>query len=207
MKREGSGVSGDSFLAEENSKGVLTVAVSDGMGSGEEAQKESSKAIGLLKKFSDAGFDAGVSSNILNTVLLGNGDGEFFTTLDVCCVNMYTGHGKLIKNGGSTAFIIRGCRVTPIRSTSLPIGILGNVEADITEFSLEDGDMLAMITDGVADAAAEGDESFVEGIAKKNRRSDPQAFSKAVIDEAVKLQRGLCKDDMLCVCVKIFEKT
>ena len=207
MKREGSGVSGDSFLVEENSKGVLTVAVSDGMGSGEEAQKESSKAIRLLKKFSDAGFDAGVSSNILNTVLLGNGDGEFFTTLDVCCVNMYTGHGKLIKNGGSTAFIIRGSRVTPIRSTSLPIGILGNVEADITEFSLEDGDMLAMITDGVADAATEGDESFVEGIAKKNRRSDPQAFSKAIIDEAVKLQKGLCKDDMLCVCVKIFEKT
>ena len=206
-KRFDSEVSGDSFMIEENEKGVLTVAVSDGMGSGRAAKEESSKALSLLSRFSSAGFDAGVSAGILNSVLLGRGDGELFTTLDVCCINMYTGRGKLIKNGGSTAFIIRDGKVTAIRSTSLPIGIIGGVESDITEFNLGGGDILLMITDGVADACGgANDERFIESIVKKNRNSDISVLSKAVIDEAKKLQNGQCQDDMMAVCVKIFEK-
>ncbi len=207
QKRYDSDVSGDSYLVEENSNGVLTVAVSDGMGSGKAAKDESSEALRLLSKFSSSGFDAGLSAGILNTVLLGRGDGELFTTLDVCCINMYTGRGRLIKNGGSTAFIIRDGKVTSIRSTSLPIGILKDVDSDITEFNLTDGDILLMVTDGVIDfTGSQNDESFIEKTVRKNRSSDISTLSQAVINEAVKAQNGRCKDDMLCVCVKIFEK-
>ena len=207
QKRYDSDVSGDSYLVEENENGVLTVAVSDGMGSGKAAKEESSQALKLLSKFSSSGFDAGLSAGILNSVLLGRGDGELFTTLDVCCINMYTGRGRLVKNGGSTAFIIRDGKVTSIRSTSLPIGILGSVDSDITEFNLKDGDILLMVTDGVIDfVGKDGDEGFIEKIVRKNRSSDISVLSKSVTDEAMKIQKGKCKDDMLCVCVKIFEK-
>ncbi len=207
QKRYDSEVSGDSYLVEENSNGVLTVAVSDGMGSGKAAKDESSEALRLLSKFSSSGFDAGLSAGILNTVLLGRGDGELFTTLDVCCINMYTGRGRLIKNGGSTAFIIRDGKVTSIHSTSLPIGILKDVDSDITEFNLADGDILLMVTDGVIDFnGKQNDEAFIEKAVRKNRNSDISALSKAVINEAVNAQNGRCKDDMLCLCVKIFEK-
>ena len=202
-----SDVSGDSFLVSENPNGILTVAVSDGMGTGKRAKEESQKAMELLKKFSSAGFDAGVSAGILNSVLLGRGDGELFTTLDVCCVDMYTGRGQLIKNGGSTAFIIRDGRVTSIRSTSLPIGILKSVDSDITNFKLEDGDMLLMVTDGVVDADRNSNEEyFIEQIMKKIHSSDTSLVAKKVISEAKKLQNGKSRDDMLAVCVKIFEK-
>lgn len=202
-----SDVSGDSFLVSENSKGILTVAISDGMGTGKRAKDESQKAMELLKRFSSAGFDAGVSAGILNSVLLGQGDGELFTTLDVCCIDMYTGKGQLIKNGGSTAFIIRDGRVTSIRSTSLPIGILKSVDSDITNFKLDDGDMLLMVTDGVVDADRGADEEyFIEQIMKKIHSSDTSLVAKKVIAEAKKLQNGKSKDDMLAVCVKIFEK-
>lgn len=138
---------------------------------------------------------------------MGRCDGELFTTLDVCCINMYTGRGRLIKNGGSTAFIIRDGKVTSIRSTSLPIGILKDVDSDITEFNLTDGDILLMVTDGVIDfTGSQNDESFIEKTVRKNRSSDISTLSQAVINEAVKAQNGRCKDDMLCVCVKIFEK-
>ncbi len=206
-KRYDSDVSGDSYLVEENENGVLTVAVSDGMGSGKAAKDESSEALRLLSKFSSSGFDAGLSAGILNSVLLGRGDGELFTTLDVCCINMYTGRGRLIKNGGSTAFIVRGGKVTSVRSTSLPIGILKDVDSDITEFNMQDGDILLMVTDGVVDfAGKDGGEGLIENVVRKNKGNDISILSKAVINEAVKTQKGRCRDDMLCVCVKIFEK-
>ena len=81
------------------------------------------------------------------------------------------------------------------------------MDSDITEFNLTDGDILLMVTDGVIDfTGSQNDESFIEKTVRKNRSSDISTLSQAVINEAVKAQNGRCKDDMLCVCVKIFEK-
>ena len=97
--------------------------------------------------------------------------------------------------------------MTSIRSTSLPIGILKSVDSDITNFKLDDGDMLLMVTDGVVDADRGADEEyFIEQIMKKIHSSDTSLVAKKVIAEAKKLQNGKSKDDMLAVCVKIFEK-
>ena len=41
---------------------------------------------------------------------------------------------------------------------------------------------------------------------KKIHSSDTSLVAKKVIAEAKKLQNGKSKDDMLAVCVKIFEK-
>ena len=48
-------------------------------------------------------------------------------------------------------FIIRNGNVTAVRSTSLPLGISCSSQSDITSFSLENKDIVLMVTDGITD--------------------------------------------------------
>jgi len=202
-----SDISGDSFMAEENSKGILNIAVSDGMGSGKKAKEESLKAIELLKKFSGLGFGALLSTEILNAILVSSSDKEMFATLDVCSIDMYTGKASLIKNGGASAFIIRDGSANGIRSTSLPVGIIGEARADVTEFDLRDGDMILMATDGFIDSIkGTSEEAFVEKVIKNNKRKDINKIAEEMIKEAKSVSEGKIDDDMLVLLVKIFEK-
>ncbi len=71
IAKDGRLVSGDSHTAIDLDNGRYALAVSDGMGNGERAHKESSAAIELLKKLLKAGFDE----------QLGHSDGQFDAAL------------------------------------------------------------------------------------------------------------------------------
>jgi stage II sporulation protein E len=99
-------VCGDSVLS-SYANGSQILAISDGMGSGMSAHKESKSAIKLLKGFFDAGFNTETSLKLINSFLLQNNT-ENFTTMDILSIDLDEGTLRFTKVGGAQSNIKKG---------------------------------------------------------------------------------------------------
>ena len=198
---DGSEVSGDGFEARKYRNDVFTALISDGMGSGEGAARQSRDVLEKMSKLMNNGFDEETALKAVNCSMLGY-KGESFATLDALSIDLRNGKSRLIKNGGSTVFVIRNGKAAAIKSTSLPLGILASAESEITKFELQDKDVVLMITDGVSDAL-EDEENEVEKIAKQT--GNTKFLCSEIIKYAVDKNNGCAKDDMLALAIKIYE--
>jgi stage II sporulation protein E len=70
LKKKGESVSGDKGSYFKTDAGVLCVILADGMGTGDEAAKDSARVVGILEKFLRSGVDPAAAMKILNSVLL-----------------------------------------------------------------------------------------------------------------------------------------
>lgn len=114
-------VSGDNFSIMKLNSGDTMIALSDGMGTGKKAFKESDLVITLLEQFMDAGFNARAAIKLINSSLVLKNREQSFTTVDLSVINLYTGICQFIKIGASTTFIKRGTWVETICSTTMPV--------------------------------------------------------------------------------------
>lgn len=89
---------------------------------------------------------------LLNTALVMGREEVYFSTVDMCVFNLYEGSCEFLKAGASTTFIRHGGEVEKITSTTLPVGVMQNIEIDCVTRKLSDGDFVVMVTDGVMDA-------------------------------------------------------
>jgi stage II sporulation protein E len=195
--------SGDSYSAMELRNGSCLLVLSDGMGSGERARRESAATVGLLEDFIESGFDKELAVRMINSVLILKSNEESFSTLDICSVDMYTGRAEFIKIGAAETFLLRDGHVTIIRSSSLPIGMLNDVDLEITEKNLRHGDVILMVTDGITDAFKE---NSLEKSLKNCRWNDPQDLADYILAEAEKFSRKGPKDDMTILAARVWEK-
>ena len=97
-------VSGDSVLSIKLKDGKYLVAISDGMGSGEEARQSSNKALKMLENLLVSGFDKKTSMELINSSLI-NQNEEIFATLDIAIIDLYKGNIEFIKNGACPTYI------------------------------------------------------------------------------------------------------
>ena len=195
--------SGDSYAAMELRNGSCLLALSDGMGSGERARRESAATVGLLEDFIESGFDKELAVRMINTVLVLKSSEESFSTLDICAVDLYTGLGEFIKIGAAEAYVLRGGHVSVIRSSSLPIGMLNNVDLEMTTKQLKHDDMIVMATDGVTTA---DEEDWMKYALKSCPYRNPQDVADHLLSEAVKRCGGAPKDDMTVLAARVWEK-
>ena len=98
-------ISGDNFMMRELGGGKLAVALSDGMGSGEKACRESTLVMELLEELLEAGFPAKAAIQMINTTLVMGREEIHFSTVDLSMFDLYTGECRLIKAGASSTFI------------------------------------------------------------------------------------------------------
>ncbi|MCL2572642.1 MAG: stage II sporulation protein E [Defluviitaleaceae bacterium] len=203
--------SGDSYSFMELTDGSCLMVLSDGMGSGERARRESAATVDLLEDFIESGFDKDLAVRMINSVLVLKSSEESFSTLDICSVDLYTGNAEFIKIGAAATFILRDGKVRIIRSSSLPIGMLNDVDLEVHEGQLHHDDMVVMVTDGVTEAVAEGagvvatGEEWLTSTIKQSRMSNPQDLADYVLDEAERLV-GLPKDDMTVLVARVWDK-
>ena len=122
------------------------------MGIGRKANIESSIAIELLEKLMEINMNKNIIIRTINSVLRAKSNDEIFTTLDLGFIDLYTGKLQILKTGSPATFIKKKDRVEIINSSSLPIGILENVDFNIYEEILEDGDIVIMMSDGILDS-------------------------------------------------------
>ena len=142
--------SGDTHSFTEISNGSVMVALCDGMGSGEKAERTSDNAVSLIEGFYKAGFSHDVTLKSVNTFLKTDND-ESFSALDVMVFDRKTGRADLIKLASPPTYIKKPTRTIRVDASSLPIGIVNEITPSVTTRQVDDGDSFVFVTDGVYD--------------------------------------------------------
>ena len=161
QKKSGETVSGDAGTYFKRADGKLYVLLCDGMGSGPEANRESSLAVRLLEQFLQAGVRPRQALTTLSSALSLRGeDTGGFTTVDLLQIDLFTGEGELYKMGAAPTYIRKGETVQRLSGTSLPAGLGEGEEGVLDQYSLRlsPGDTVLMVSDGICGT---GDDSWL----------------------------------------------
>jgi len=142
-----SDMSGDSNVQTRLDDGKYLIAISDGMGSGVEANNSSRTAVKMLNRMLSSGFDRDTSLELINSSMYINSKEDSYATLDVAILDLYTGNMEFMKNGACPTFIKNNKNVSVVKSISLPAGILDKVDLVVYDKDLEDGDIIVMCSD------------------------------------------------------------
>ena len=199
-------VSGDNYTFGEGENSYF-VALSDGMGIGRKANNESNIAINLLEKFLEAKFDKELALKTINSILMLKSNDEVFTTFDISLIDLYSGKLQIIKTGAPATFIKKKDRVEIINSQSLPVGILKDVDFNVYEEYLEDGDIIIMMSDGVLEAneATDNGERWMKDVIGGIDSLNPRIIADEIIEAAKEASDGKIKDDMTLLVTKVWK--
>ncbi len=203
--KQGNTQNGDSTLKLVMEDGKILLAISDGMGSGEDASKSSNEAILMIRKLMGAGFEKEAAIELINNIINMKTKNETFATIDISILDLYNGNLELIKSGACPTYIKRGKDVEIIHAISLPAGILNNVDSVVFDSEIKKGDIIVMCSDGILDANREAinkEEAFKEFL-KKMKTQTPQKIADLIISEAVDMGLGIARDDMSVIVTKI----
>ena len=198
-------ISGDTFLMKDLPGGRKGIALSDGMGSGEEAFRDSTMVVEMLEELLEAGFPVETAVQMMNTALVIGREEVKFCTLDVCLFDLYRGSCEFVKAGAAATFIKKKDKVEKIVSTTLPIGVIQNIEIDREVCDLESGDYVVMVTDGVLDAlpAKEQEEQMIDIIQNTNI-VNPTEFARSILSEVLKYSGEMPLDDMTILVIGLW---
>lgn len=125
-------------------------AVSDGMGTGEEAGVCSHILVGTLKELLAAGFPPESAITLSAEYLKCSIAEESFATLDLMRINLITGAMDFYKCGGCKSFVVSCGGAAVVAGGGYPAGIMDGVEAVCSSYSAKSGDTVIMMTDGAA---------------------------------------------------------
>jgi stage II sporulation protein E len=90
--KDGEKSNGDSYSFGKLADGSYMSVISDGMGSGPRAGRESEAAVELIEKFTSAGFSKITAINTVNSIMtLRFSEEEKFSTIDLSSIDLYTG--------------------------------------------------------------------------------------------------------------------
>ncbi len=204
VKKEGEPVSGDRGTYFKTDQGVLCVLLSDGMGSGEAAARESISVVRMLEKFLRSGVEPATAMQLLNSVmLLRNGDTWGYATVDLMCIDLFTGQTGFYKYGAAPSYIRGGRSVRRVKGASMAAGILaGEGESpDVVRMRLRPGGMALIASDGVV---PEEDDEWLREMFAEYDGGDTRELARSVIRRAGALY-GYC-DDMTVLAVRIEER-
>lgn len=205
--RDGEIISGDNFTFLTKDNGQVIMSLCDGMGSGIGASKESETVIELLEQFLDAGFGMDTAVRMINSVMVLREDEAIFSTIDLCAVDLYSGMCDLVKIGASTTFIRHGEQIEAIRSTSLPVGVMQNVDYEHTKKKLYDGDFIVMVSDGVLDAMPQRKaEETIEKWILQSQTMNAKELAEELLDSVLKQRCRRAEDDMTILIGTIWKK-
>ena len=200
LARSGDGgeVSGDTHRAADTESGHFISVLSDGMGSGECAKEVSSFATDFIADATRWGAPGEILIRMLNNATRRR-HGECTATLDLCSVDLYNGECVFIKCGAAPSYIKRGSSIFRIRARTAPLGVLKNTDAEKIKATLEDGDFIIMLSDGII-----GDDEdspwLIELLAKADTK-DTDELARLVIDGAkMNVTAG---DDMTAIAIRI----
>ena len=200
-------VSGDNYTCAAEENGQFFICLSDGMGSGLEASRESEGVVDTLEQLVGAGFSGETAARMVNSVLnLKNRNGRF-STVDISIIDLYSGMCHFLKAGAATTFIKRSHWVEAISSTSLALGLVQQVDFEASTKKLYEGDFLIMVTDGVLDALpGEEPEEIMKEIIMGINASAAQELGKGILERVLTYCEYRATDDMTVLAAGLWRK-
>ncbi|MGN0403337.1 MAG: SpoIIE family protein phosphatase [Acetatifactor sp.] len=204
--KEGEEVSGDNYSVLETEQGRLTVVLSDGTGSGEQAGRDSETVLDLMEKFMEAGYSVDAAAEMINLALFAMGDDCNHPTLDVCDIDLQKGSCELRKAGAAASFLKHEEVVEQLTEGCLPLGIFQQLKMNPIRCKLEDGDYLIMVSDGVVEAFDNQlYEAAICDVIAGIREQNPGEMAEKILRMAVIAGGGRIPDDMTVGVIGIWK--
>lgn len=205
ISKAGEAVSGDNYTFSSALPGQVVMSLSDGMGSGEQASQESSRVVELTGQLLETGFSPRAALKMVNTILMLTGLEQHPATLDLCCVDLYTGVLEAMKLGAVATFVLHEGTAEVLEAGGVPAGVISQAEPALLSKKLWDGDRVVMVTDGVLDACpgTEKELSFKEYLEGMELKS-PQDMAERLLRFAC--QSGAVRDDMTVLAAGIWKR-
>lgn len=197
--KEGQRVCGDSVTYFKGG-GKLHLLLSDGMGSGQEAQRESKLALRLTEQFLTAGIEAETALRTLNAALnLRAEEHGGFTTIDLLSVDLETYQAQLCKYGAAPTYIKHRGAVRRVTGSALPAGLQASDSrvAPIV-FPLKEDSFVLLISDGIADSS---DDIWLQDLLAGWQGEDPNTLVSLVMKECRERRGG--DDDCSALCLHL----
>ncbi len=203
--RENEPISGDSFSFFE-ADGTVTAILSDGVGSGDRAAKDSGRIVDLAEQILDAGLDCQTAVGMLGNLLGMEEEENRTSTLDLCRIDLHTGECIIAKAGAVSTFIKRGAVVERVGSAVLPLGMLAGELPGENVRQLEDGDMVILVSDGVLqDMPCEDSEIILARQIERMVFHSPVDIANALLQFAIGQSQGRIRDDMTVLVAGIWK--
>lgn len=207
MVKEGEQLSGDNFSFLSLRDGRFVMSLSDGMGSGAVACKESEMVIDLLEKFLEAGFYPDASIRMMNSAMVTHGENNLFSTVDVAEMQLDTGKCQLYKVGAAPTFVKHGSHVAKIVCENPPIGLFSKMEIQTADVTLKHGDFIIMVSDGVLDYLhVEQPEETLKEILNTIDTTNAKQMARQILEYILLYTGGAVRDDMTVLVAGIWEK-
>lgn len=195
--KAGEEISGDNILVSEGLDGHVLFLMADGVGSGRQACLHSEKVLDFIEKFITAGYSKETAIQVLNGLILQDGEENAMSTLDVCDVNLYKGVCEFQKIGAAVSFHKREGMVEKIWIENLPLGAFGTVDLDVARCRMEEGDYIIMMTDGILEGLiAIGQEERLTDFISRLTTKNPREMAQRILKYCISLCRGNIQDDM-----------
>lgn len=198
----GGSVCGDTAWSGLLQDGRCLVALSDGMGHGDQAALSSRQTVELLRLCLDAGYSRRQTLTAVNGMLLLGGGGERFATADVLTIDLWKGHAALDKLGAAASWLYQNGALSRLTGDALPLGILEDIDLSGSTLRLDAGDALVLLTDGVEDAFRTVS-ALEDAIRIALKSETPDAAAEALISAAAQADEGQRRDDQSAVVVFI----
>ncbi len=204
--KDGETVSGDNYTFSRESPGQVVIGLSDGMGSGTEAGEESRRVVELTEQLLAAGYTPRSALKLVNTVLLLSGEEQHPATVDLCCVDLYTGVMEVMKLGAAATFVAGDSGVELLQACEAPAGVLSPAEPALLTRKLWADDRIVMVSDGVLEAFPGDDkEQFLKEYLENAGAQSPQELADMVLEFAGACAGG-ARDDMTVLVAEIWPK-
>lgn len=201
-------ISGDNYSFYETDNGKMVVILSDGMGSGEKACSDSERVIEMMERLLEAGFRKESAIQLINGALTASGKEDNMSTLDICEMNLYTGECEFIKVGAACTYIKRGRLVDRLSTQNFPLGVFGQLESEVLYRTLQSGDYVIMLSDGILDALSQGiGEEVLPEIIGKMDYSNPNEIANQILTYCLKQSNGQIRDDMTILVTGVWDQT
>ena len=203
-KKRGETVNGDRGTYFKTEQGVLCVILSDGMGSGEEAARESVAVVRILESFLRAGVEPNAAMKVLNSVmLLKNGDEWGFATVDLMCIDLFTGETSFYKYGAAPSYVKFGGNIKRIKGRSLAVGLAAGEGSapDVVKMKLKPGSIAVIASDGVM---VQEDDRWLKNLLANWKDGSSKELATETMTAAVK-QYGRT-DDMTVLTVFVNQR-
>ena len=148
-----------------------------------------------------SGINFSTAIKITNSILQIKSEDEFLATLDIFCLDLFSGKTKLLKAGAPFTLLKKNEEVFRFSKSSLPIGILKEINIAEDTCRLEPNDKILMISDG---AISKGDD-WLELFFKSWKDENPQDFANSTIKKILNNNKDDFDDDITVVTIKIID--
>ena len=194
------------FLAYGKERHVL--AVGDVSGKGAPAALYGAMASGILRSLAPQKLSPPDLLRRLSLILLERKIEGHFITLTYAIWEPRTKTLRLANAGMPLPLLVRKGQCRPIRAEGIPLGLLEHAQYQEVSVGLQSGDLFAMFSDGIVEAANTKHEEFgprrLENVLRQNFHRSPQEIIDTLFEEVREFEQGRPpRDDQTIVLLRV----